>query len=82
MDIPASWATSWRRSPGVRRLPTSGSPASRVDNRARLARRNTASSSLFNVLMYLPCRTPAPAGWYRESQAPLASPASRAVNIA
>jgi hypothetical protein len=51
----------------VRRLPTSGSPASRVDNRARLARRNAASSPLFNVLMSLACRTPAPAGWYRES---------------
>ena len=31
--------------PGVRRRPTAGSPASRGDMRARLARRNAASSA-------------------------------------
>src|SRR5271154_1610200 len=46
--MPASWATSWRRSPGVRRRPgspASGRPAWRGLSRARLARRNAARSA-------------------------------------
>src|ERR1700757_4946605 len=34
MDIPASWATSWRRSPGGRRLPPPGTPAAPGEHRA------------------------------------------------
>src|ERR1700740_856665 len=48
--MPASWATSWRRSPGVRRrpaAPAAGRPAWRGLSRARRARRNAASSARF-----------------------------------
>ena len=36
--------------PGVRRRPTAGSPASHGDTRARLARRNAASSARFTTV--------------------------------
>src|SRR5215475_9106667 len=43
--MPASWATSSRRNPGVRRRPAAGSPTSAGCSRARRARRNSAASS-------------------------------------
>src|SRR5215831_3557875 len=62
MDIPASWATSWRRSPGVRRLPVTGSPASCGETRARRARRNAASPARLVVPAELTRRRRADAG--------------------
>ena len=42
---PASWATSSRRSPGVRRRSPGGSPACSGEIRSRRLRRNAASSA-------------------------------------
>src|SRR5207245_1332288 len=48
-EIPASSATSWRRRPGVRRLPPPGSPTSAGRRRFLRVRRNAASSARFMV---------------------------------
>src|SRR5947207_9801995 len=54
--MPASSATSWRRSPGVRRRPPPGSPTSVGRSRARRLRRNNASSGRFSMSSACPRR--------------------------
>src|SRR5690348_5060267 len=70
--MPASWATSCRRRPGVRRREPSGSPTSAGRNRVRLLRRKAARSVRFG--MPPACRTPAGRGWYRRSLPALRRP--------
>src|SRR5436190_20771549 len=57
--MPASWATSWRRSPVVRRRRPASSPTSAGCTRPRRRRRNAASSARLtrSTLPSLPRRT-------------------------
>src|ERR671931_738874 len=65
--MPASWATSARRRPGVRRRPATGRPTSAGRTRSLLERRNSANarwSIHSSVPDFGPCRGPqgGPAG--------------------